>query len=223
LGLERVPDRIECFDISHTAGAETVASCVVFGSEGAIKSAYRRFNIRDVEPGDDYAAMAQAVRRRYARLRKEEARLPDLVLIDGGRGQLGKALEVFAELGIDSVQLAGVAKGEGRKAGREKIYLPELEAPLRMPGHSAALHLIQQIRDEAHRFAITGHRQRRGKTKQVSELEAIPGLGPARRKALLRQFGGLQGVRRAGIDDLAKVQGISRALAQRIYDRLHGG
>jgi excinuclease ABC subunit C len=223
LGLERVPDRIECFDISHTAGAETVASCVVFGSEGAIKSAYRRFNIRDVEPGDDYAAMAQAVRRRYARLRKEEARLPDLVLIDGGRGQLGKALEVFAELGIDSVQLAGVAKGEGRKAGREKIYLPELEAPLRMPGHSAALHLIQQIRDEAHRFAITGHRQRRGKAKQVSELEAIPGLGPARRKALLRQFGGLQGVRRSGVDDLAKVKGISRALAQRIYDRLHGG
>lgn len=223
LGLEGVPARIECFDISHTGGEETVASCVVFGAEGPVKSAYRRFNIRDVEPGDDYAAIAQVVRRRYARLRKDEAKLPDLVMIDGGRGQLSKAREVFAELGIGDVQLLGVAKGQGRTPGREKLYLPELDEPLRMRRDSAALHLIQQIRDEAHRFAITGHRQRRGKAKQASVLESIPGLGPSRRKALLRQFGGLQGVRKSGIDDLVKVRGISRALAQRIYDHLHGG
>ncbi len=223
LGLDAPPDRIECFDISHTAGDETVASCVVFGSDGPIKSAYRRFNIRDIEPGDDYAAIEQAVRRRYTRLRADAARLPGIVMIDGGRGQLGKAREVFADLGIDDVTLVAVAKGQGRKPGREKIYLAELGEPLAMRADSAALLLIQQIRDEAHRFAITAHRQRRGKARQTSDLEAIPGLGPARRKALLRQFGGLQGVRKSGVDDLEKVPGISRALAQRIYDRLHGG
>ena len=223
LGLDEALTRIECFDISHTGGAETVASCVVFGPEGAMKSAYRRFNIRGVEPGDDYGAIEQAVRRRYARLRKEEAKLPDLVMIDGGRGQLGKALEVMAELGIQDTLVIGVAKGQGRIAGREKIYLPELGEPLRLGGASRASHLVQQIRDEAHRFAITAHRQRRGKVRTVSELEAIPGLGPTRRKALLRQFGGLQGVRKSGVDDLAGVPGISRGLAQRIYDYLHGG
>jgi len=222
LGMEAPPARIECFDISHTGGDQTVGSCVVFGSDGAVKSGYRRFNIRDVEPGDDYAAIEQAVRRRYSRLRRDAAALPDLVMIDGGRGQLGKAREVFADLGIDDVMLIGVAKGQGRKAGREKIYLAELEEPLVIRGDSAALRLIQQIRDEAHRFAITAHRQRRGKAKNTSELESIPGLGPARRKALLRQFGGLQGVRKSGIDDLARVEGISRALARRIYDHLHG-
>ncbi len=223
LGLDEALTRIECFDISHTGGAETVASCVVFGPEGAMKSAYRRFNIRGVEPGDDYGAIEQAVRRRYARLRKEEAKLPDLVMIDGGRGQLGKALEVMAELGIQDTLVIGVAKGQGRIAGREKIYLPELGEPLRLGGASRASHLVQQIRDEAHRFAITAHRQRRGKVRTVSELEAIPGLGPTRRKALLRQFGGLQGVKKSGVDDLAGVPGISRGLAQRIYDYLHGG
>ncbi len=223
LGLDAPPERIECFDISHTAGDETVASCVVFGGEGAMKSAYRRFNIKDVEAGDDYAAMEQAVRRRYSRLKNGAAPMPGLVMIDGGRGQLGRAREVFADLGIDDVLLIGVAKGQGRKPGREKIYLPELDDPITMPGDSAALHLIQHIRDEAHRFAITAHRQRRGKAKRVSVLESIPGLGPSRRKALLRQFGGLQGVRKAGIDDLANVNGISRALAGRIYDTVHGG
>jgi excinuclease ABC subunit C len=166
--------------------------------------------------------MEQVVRRRYSRLRKTEATMPDVVMIDGGRGQLGRAREVFAELNIDDVLLVGVAKGQGRKAGREKIYLPELDAPLATSADSAALHLIQQIRDEAHRFAITAHRQRRGKARQTSVLESVQGLGPGRRKALLRQFGGLQGVKKAGIDDLAKVHGISRALAERIYDRLHG-
>jgi excinuclease ABC subunit C len=188
-----------------------------------MKSAYRRFNIKDVEAGDDYAAMEQAVRRRYSRLKNGAAPMPGLVMIDGGRGQLGRAREVFADLGIDDVLLIGVAKGQGRKPGREKIYLPELDDPITMPGDSAALHLIQHIRDEAHRFAITAHRQRRGKAKRVSVLESIPGLGPSRRKALLRQFGGLQGVRKAGIDDLANVNGISRALAGRIYDTVHGG
>jgi len=223
LGLDTPPERIECFDISHTAGDQTVASCVVFGREGAMKAHYRRFNIRDVEPGDDYAAMEQAVRRRYSRLKKGAAPLPGLVMIDGARGQLGRAREVFADLGIDDVQLIGVAKGQGRKPGREKIYLPELEDPITLPGDSAALHLIQHIRDEAHRFAITAHRQRRGKAKRVSMLESIPGLGPARRRALLRQFGGLQGVRKAGLDDLANVHGISRVLARRIYEQVHGG
>lgn len=223
LGLADPPQRIECFDISHTGGDETVAACVVFGTDGPMKSAYRRFNIRDVEAGDDYAAIEQAVRRRYSRLRREEAQLPGLVMIDGGRGQLARAREVFADLGIDDVLLIGVAKGPGRKAGREKIYLPELADPMSLRADSAALRLIQQIRDEAHRFAITAHRQRRGKAKRTSTLESIPGLGPSRRKALLRQFGGLQGVRKSGVDDLAKVRGISRALAQRIYEHLHGG
>jgi excinuclease ABC subunit C len=222
LGLDSTPDRIECFDISHTAGDQTVASCVVFGPEGPMKSAYRRFNIKDVDAGDDYAAMEQVVRRRYTRLMTAEAPLPQLVLIDGGRGQLGRAQQVFADIGIKEVMLIGVAKGQGRKPGREKIYLSELDEPISMPRDSAALHLIQQIRDEAHRFAITAHRQRRGKAKRTSALESIRGLGPSRRKELLRQFGGLQGVRKAGVDDLVKVRGISRDLAQRIYDRLHG-
>jgi len=223
LGLDDVPERIECFDISHTGGDETVASCVVFGPQGAVKSAYRRFNIRGVEPGDDYAAIEQAVMRRYRRLQKGEAPMPDLVLIDGGRGQLARAIEVMRELLLPDIVLLGVAKGQGRKAGREKLFLAGRSSSLHLPGDSPALHLIQQIRDEAHRFAITAHRQRRGKAQQQSLLESIPGLGPQRRKALLKAFGGLQGVKRSGIDDLAAVRGISRALAERIYDRLHGG
>jgi len=223
LALDGTPERIECFDISHTSGDETVASCVVFGSQGAVKSAYRRFNIRGVEPGDDYAAIEQAVTRRYRRMQKDEAPLPDLVLIDGGRGQLGKAVAAMRELQLADVMLLGVAKGQGRKPGREKLFLVGATQPLNLPGDSPALHLIQQIRDEAHRFAITAHRQRRGKAQQQSVLESIPGLGPQRRKALLKAFGGLQGVKRSGIDDLVAVKGISRALAERIYDRLHGG
>jgi len=223
LALDCTPERIECFDISHTGGEEAVASCVVFGRQGALKSAYRRFNIRGIEPGDDYAAIEQAVLRRYRRVQKDEASMPDLILIDGGRGQLGKAVEALRELQLADVMLLGVAKGQGRKPGREKLFLVGSQQPLHLPGDSPALHLIQQIRDEAHRFAITAHRQRRGKAQQQSVLESIPGLGPQRRKALLKAFGGLQGVKRSGIDDLGAVKGISRALAERIYDRLHGG
>jgi excinuclease ABC subunit C len=221
--LDEVPERIECFDISHTSGEETVASCVVFGPKGAVKSEYRRFNIKGVAAGDDYAAIAQAAERRYLRIQQGDAPIPDLIIVDGGRGQLAKAVEVIEELQLGDIPLVSIAKGQGRKAGREKIYVPGNDQPLTMAADSPAMHLMQQIRDEAHRFAITGHRQRRGKAKQTSVLESIPGLGPARRKALLRQFGGLQGVKRSGVDDLAKVRGISRALAERIYDCFHGG
>ena len=223
LGLDDTPERIECFDISHTGGVEAVASCVVFGPQGPLKSAYRRFNIKGIEPGDDYAAIEQAVTRRYRRVQKEEAPLPDLILIDGGRGQLGKAIDALQELQLADIRLLGVAKGQGRKPGREKLFLAGSKTSLHLPGDSPALHLIQQIRDEAHRFAITAHRQRRGKAQQQSVLESIPGLGPQRRKALLKAFGGLQGVKRSGVDDLVAVKGISRALAERIYARLHGG
>jgi len=223
LGLNDMPERIECFDISHTGGAEAVASCVVFGPQGPLKSAYRRFNIKGIEPGDDYAAIEQAVTRRYRRVQKEEAPLPDLIMIDGGRGQLGKAIDALQELQLADIRLLGVAKGQGRKPGREKLFLAGDKSSLHLPGDSPALHLIQQIRDEAHRFAITAHRQRRGKAQQQSVLESIPGLGPQRRKALLKAFGGLQGVKRSGVDDLVAVKGISRTLAERIYSRLHGG
>ena len=223
LRLDEVPERIECFDISHTGGAETVASCVVFGPEGAIKSAYRRFNIKGIAAGDDYAAIGQVVKRRYTRIKKGEAPMPGLILIDGGRGQQRIAQDALAALQLDDIDLIGVAKGHGRKSGREKIYGRDGGHPLTLPADSPASHLIQQIRDEAHRFAITGHRQRRGKAQNKSVLESIAGLGPARRKALLREFGGLQGVRRAGIDDLIAVRGINHALAQRIYSHFHGG
>ena len=223
LNLDDVPERIECFDISHTGGAKTVASCVVFGPTGPVKSDYRRFNIRNITAGDDYAAIAQAVQRRYTRIKKGEAPVPDLILIDGGRGQLAKARAVLDDLQMAEIELVGVAKGQGRKPGREKLYRPGRDASLALPGDSPASHLIQQVRDEAHRFAITGHRQRRGKAQNMSVLESIPGLGPARRKALLREFGGLQGVKRAGIDDLIVVRGINQALAERIYNHFHGG
>jgi excinuclease ABC subunit C len=223
LQLDDVPERIECFDISHTSGMETVASCVVFGPEGAIKSAYRRFNIKGVAAGDDYAAIAQVVERRYTRIKKGEAPMPDLILIDGGRGQQQKAREALLALQLGDIDIVGVAKGMGRKPGREKIFGRDAGPPMLPPADSPALHLIQQIRDEAHRFAITGHRQRRGKSQNTSVLESIPGLGPARRKALLREFGGLQGVKRAGIDDLIAVRGINHGLAERIYNHFHGG
>lgn len=223
LDLPALPARIECFDISHSGGNETMASCVVFAAGSPLKSDYRRFAIRDVAPGDDYAAIGQAVLRRYRRVVKGEGALPDLILIDGGRGQLDRAAGVLEELGLHGVPLVAVSKGADRRPGDERLWRPGEPDPLRLPPSSPALHLVQQVRDEAHRFAITGHRQRRGKAGMGSELDEIPGLGPARRRALLRHFGGLRGVRQAGIADLARVQGISQALAGRVYASLHGG
>ena len=218
LDLEDAPGRIECFDISHTSGEETVASCVVFETEGALKSDYRRFNIRDIEPGDDYAAMSQVLRRRYTRVQREDGKLPDIVLVDGGKGQLNMALEIMAELQLGGVQLVGVAKGTTRKPGLESLFMPGRPEPLVLAPDSPALHLIQQIRDEAHRFAITGHRNRRSKARSSSALERVPGIGAKRRQRLLTDFGGLQAVARAGVEDLRRVEGISKVLAQAIYD-----
>ncbi len=223
LGLDEVPRRIECFDISHTGGEETVAACIVFGPDGPLKSEYRRFNIRGVEPGDDYGAIGQAVERRFARIRRGESPLPDLILIDGGPGQVERARAALEEYQLAHLPLVGVSKGRDRRVGEEKLVFPGETAARTLSPTSPALLVIQQIRDEAHRFAITGHRQRRAKARVTSSLESIEGLGPLRRRALLRQFGGLQGIRQAGVSDLATVPGISRALAQRIYEHLHGG
>ena len=221
LGLERTPRRIECFDISHTSGEATVASCVVFTPEGPLKSDYRRFNIAGVAAGDDYAAMRQSLLRRYSRLKRGEAPLPDLLLLDGGAGQLAAAQAVLNELQIDGVELVAVAKGPTRRPGLERLFLAGQPTPLILPKNSGALHLVQQVRDEAHRFAIAGHRQRRARTRKTSPLEGIEGLGPKRRRALLSELGGMQGVVSAGTEDLARVQGIGRDLAQRTYDALH--
>lgn len=221
LELDEVPSRLECFDISHTRGESTVASCVVFGREGAVKSDYRRFNIEGVTPGDDYGAMRQALERRYTRLKKEEGKLPDLLLIDGGKGQVAEALAVLEELQLSDLRVVGVAKGAERRPGMERLILPGRRQPLILGPDSAALHLIQQVRDEAHRFAITAHRQRRSRTRTTSPLEGLPGIGPKRRQQLLRHFGGLQGLARAGVEDLSRVPGISRQLAQSIYDAFH--
>jgi len=222
LRLDELPSRIECFDISHTQGEGTVASCVVFDREGPRKSDYRRFGIRDIVPGDDYAAMQQALLRRYTRIKKEDAKLPEVVLIDGGKGQLSSAQQVMQELQIDEMLLVGVSKGPERKPGMEILHIPSQQRHFGLEPSSPALHLIQQIRDEAHRFAITGHRQRRARARAVSPLEAIPGVGPRRRQQLLKQFGGMQEVARAGVEDLCGVPGISRTLAQQIYDAFHG-
>jgi len=213
--------RIECFDISHTMGEATVASCVVMTRDGFAKSDFRRFNIRDITPGDDYAAMRQALTRRYTRLKSGEGSLPDLLLIDGGKGQIAEAQQVLDELQIDAVTVLGVAKGPSRKAGLETLFFSSDKKGFVLPAESAALHLIQQIRDEAHRFAITAHRNRRSQARRVSQLEQIEGLGPKRRQALLTRFGGLQQVQRASVDDLQKVTGINLQLAQRIYDFFH--
>ncbi|HID45111.1 MAG TPA: hypothetical protein EYP34_05095 [Chromatiaceae bacterium] len=222
LSMDEPPTRMECFDISHTAGERTVASCVVFNAEGPLKSDYRRFNIADITPGDDYAAMAQALQRRYRRILSGEGSLPDILFIDGGKGQLSTAVDILSELGVYGVLLVGVAKGAERRAGMEQLFLLDREQPLILDAHSPALHLIQHIRDEAHRFAITGHRQRRNKARTRSVLEDIPGIGQKRRQMLLKQFGGLQGLSRAGIEDIATVDGISSKLAEKIYQAFHG-
>jgi excinuclease ABC subunit C len=223
LQLESVPERLECFDISHTQGEATNASCVVLTQEGPYKSDYRRYNIRDITPGDDYAAMRQALRRRYKKTKDDEdsRKLPDVLFIDGGKGQLRQAVEVFDEFGISSVLLVGIAKGEGRKAGLEKLVFSDGRPELHLDAESSALHLILQIRDEAHRFAISGHRAQRAKKRTQSPLEDIAGLGPRRRQTLLKHFGGLQGITRAGVEDLARIPGISNKLAQAIYGRFH--
>ncbi|MBS0003129.1 MAG: excinuclease ABC subunit UvrC [Thioalkalivibrio sp.] len=221
LNLPEPPRRMECFDISHTQGEGTVASCVVFGPEGPIKSDYRRFNITGIEPGDDYAAMRQALERRFARLKRGEGQVPDILFIDGGKGQVAQALDVLKGFGMEWLRVVGVAKGADRRPGLETLVLSGVEGPSILPAQSSALHLIQQIRDEAHRFAITGHRARRAKARRVSRLEGVPGLGPKRRAALLSHFGGLQGIARAGPEELAKVPGISRGLARAIYEGFH--
>ncbi len=221
LQLESPPARLECFDVSHTSGEATVASCVVYNQAGPLKSDYRRFNLSPDSAGDDYAGMAEALRRRYARIKKGEVPMPDVLFVDGGKGQLAAALTVLDELEFGWLQVIAVAKGRSRRPGMEQLFLAGQSTPTILPAESPALHLIQQIRDEAHRFAITGHRQRRAKARKTSRLEEIPGLGPKRRRELLKKFGGLQGVRGAGIDDLVKVRGISRALAVKIYDDLH--
>jgi excinuclease ABC subunit C len=221
LGCKELPKRLECFDISHTQGDQTVASCVVFDREGPVKSAYRRFNIEGITPGDDYAAIHQAVFRRFKRLKQGEHTAPDILLIDGGKGQVHEAQKALAELDINNVMIVGVSKGPDRKPGMEKLILVDQEQPLDIRPGASGLLLIQHIRDEAHRFAITGHRQRRGKAKKQSVLEAIPGLGAKRRQILLKQFGGLQGISQAGVDALCSVDGISRQLAQRIYELFH--
>lgn len=220
LGLEEIPNRLECFDISHSSGEATVASCVVFDQNGPLKSDYRRFNIDGITPGDDYAAMAQALKRRYTKLKKGEGKLPDVLFIDGGKGQLAQAEAMIEELQIEGVTLVGVAKGPTRKAGLESLFIsgqPEIVLSPDNPG----LHLIQHIRDESHRFAITAHRQRRGKKRQQSVLEDIDGVGPKRRRALLRHFGGSKRVESASAEEIARVEGISKTLAEHIYATLH--
>jgi excinuclease ABC subunit C len=220
LEFEEAPGAIECFDISHTAGHRTVASCVVWDKEGPVKSSYRRYNLKSIKPGDDYAAMREVLGRRYRRLQKEDGQLPDLVIVDGGKGQLNVALEVMADCGLADIPLLGVAKGPSRKAGFEEWVLPVAPYEL-IPGpESPASHLVQQIRDEAHRFAITGHRGRRQKAAVQSVLEDIPGVGARRRRALLTHFGGLQGVRKAGVEELMGIPGINRQLAERIFKAL---
>lgn len=221
LQLDEIPQRMECFDISHSSGELTVASCVVFDTNGPLKSDYRRFNIEGITPGDDYAAMAQALERRYTRLKKGEGKLPDILLIDGGKGQLSKAIHVLAELGIDDVLIIGVAKGSTRKAGFETLYNARTDSEIVLNNDSPALHLIQHIRDEAHRFAITSHKQRRDKKRKTSTLEDIPGVGAVRRRELLRHFGGIQEIQKAGANDIAKVAGISQYLAEEIYAFFH--
>lgn len=220
LNLDELPRRVECFDISHSSGEHAVASCVVFGADGPLKSDYRRFNIEDVAAGDDYAAIKQAVMRRYSRIQEQGKAMPDIVLIDGGRGQLNQAVAVFDELAVTDVALIGVAKGTTRKPGFETLVFPDGSETV-LAADDPALHYIQQVRDEAHRFAVTGHKQARDKKRRRSQLEDIEGVGPKRRKALLVHFGGLQQVVKASVDEIAKVPGFSKKLAQEVYSTLH--
>ncbi|MBZ2168195.1 excinuclease ABC subunit UvrC [Marinobacter sp. F4216] len=221
LELPETPARMECFDISHSHGENTVASCVVFDENGPLKSDYRLYNIEGITGGDDYAAMRQVLGRRYKRMVSDQGKRPDLVFIDGGKGQLNIAREVFDELGISDIPLIGVAKGVTRRAGMEQLIDAMTGDIFRVPADSPALHLIQHIRDESHRFAITGHRARRDKKRRQSTLEGIEGVGPKRRRELIRYFGGIQEIRKASVDEIAKVQGVSKSLAENIYAALH--
>ncbi len=221
LNLGKLAHRLECFDISHMAGGATVGSCVVFGTDGPVKADYRRFNVTDITPGDDYGALAQVIKRRYLRIKKGEASIPDVLLVDGGQGQLSAAASVLKELQLENVMLVAIAKGQDRKPGRESLYLRGISQAIKLPANSPALYLIQKIRDEAHRFAIEGHKARRKKQQYSSPLDGINGLGPKRRRALLRNFGGLQAITRASVDDLMKVKGISRRLGRLIYSQFH--
>ncbi len=221
LQIDFIPVRLECFDVSHTQGEATVASCVVFGLEGPIKNEYRRFNIKGITAGDDYAALQQALRRRYTRLKKGEGKIPDILFIDGGKGQVNIAQDVINELQIKGVLIIGIAKGVERRAGNESIIFANSNKIIQLNEHSIASHLIQQVRDEAHRFAITSHRKQRAKKRMQSPLEGIPGLGPKRRQSLLKYFGGMQGISRAAEEELAKVPGISKNLAKIIYQEVH--
>ncbi|WP_372611413.1 excinuclease ABC subunit UvrC [Halomonas sp.] len=222
LGLEMPPHRLECYDISHSQGEATIASCVVFDENGPRKSDYRRFNIEGVAAGDDYAAMHQVLTRRFRRFAEGEGERPDVLIVDGGKGQLNMAREVFDTLDVQGVMLLGVAKGSTRKAGLETLFVETADNALDLDGNSPALHLIQHIRDESHRFAIAGHRAKRDKTRRTSTLQEIPGVGPRRRRELLRFFGGIQGIRQASRDELARVPGISDTLADAIHRALHG-
>lgn len=221
LALEAMPQRVECFDISHSSGEAVVASCVVFDGNGPVKSDYRRFNIDGIKAGDDYAAMEQAIRRRYTRLMKGEGKLPDILLIDGGKGQIGVAKEVLSDLAVVGVLVLGVAKGTTRKPGLETLILADQNNKVIARPQQAALHLIQQIRDEAHRFAITGHKARRDKKRRTSPLEGIAGVGPTRRRDLLKHFGGIAEVRKASVADLMKVDNINKKVAEAIYSALY--
>jgi excinuclease ABC subunit C len=222
LSLPAVPQRLECFDISHTAGEGTVASCVVFGPEGPLKKEYRRFNITGVTPGDDYGALRQALRRRYERVKAGEVPAPDVLFIDGGQGQINEVHAELATLGFESLKLVGVAKGADRRVGQERLIIHDGHTLAPGPD-SRGLRVVQRIRDEAHRFAITGHRKRRARRHNESVLETVPGLGPAKRRALLKHFGGMQGLMRAGVVDLETVSGIGTTLARTLYDHLHPG
>ncbi len=221
LGLAPAVQRIECFDVSHTMGEAPVAACVVYDHLRLRNGEYRRYNITGITPGDDYGAMRSALQRRYEKVTRGEGVVPDLVLIDGGKGQVSTAKEVLSELGLSDVYLIGVAKGPERKPGLEELVLADSDRTLQLASDHPGLHLIQQIRDEAHRFAITGHRARRGKSRVTSTLEGIPGVGAKRRRQLLERFGGLRGVAAASVEDIAQVEGISRVLAERIYRDLH--